>query len=69
VAGGVERSRAQQIFRLLQQRAEIMEEVLNKPSLFGGDPVRFSCNRKYQRAASHARVAARASERRWAACG
>ena len=69
VAGGVDRSRAQQIFQLLQQRAEILEEVLNKPSLFGGDPVRFSFQQKYQRPPSRPRVAARSTERRWAACG
>ncbi len=68
VEDGVERARAQQIFQLLQQRSEVLQDILSKPSLFGGEPVKFSCRPV---TVEGLRVAAAAlskpPERRWAA--
>jgi len=36
---GIKRERAEQIYKVLKQRSDILEDVLNKPSLFGGDAI------------------------------
>ncbi len=42
VKRGISQERAQKIFQVLKQRSSILEQVLNKPSLFGGKAIDLS---------------------------